>query len=113
MISASYTSASWIPWGQRKGARTRRGMILAFKPTASRALADVPARVVTIGPRFRSGDYLVTLEYARPAIDDPGRTPCRAGDLPCQPQDARECPVVKPVADWHHAVADSIRGALS
>jgi hypothetical protein len=66
MVSVSQASASWIPWGQRKPAETRRGMLLAFKPTASRALADVPAEVVAIGPRFRSGDYLVTLEYARP-----------------------------------------------
>ncbi len=42
------------------------GMTLAFKPTASSALADVPARVVYVWPRFRSGDYLVTLEYGQP-----------------------------------------------
>ncbi len=65
-MSASHTSASWIPWRQRKAASTKHGMILAFKPTASRALAGIPARVVAIGPRFRSGDYLVTLEYDRP-----------------------------------------------
>ena len=29
-------------------------------------LADVPARVIYVGPRFSSGDYLVTLEYERP-----------------------------------------------
>ena len=42
------------------------GMKLAFKPSASEALAGVPADVIGIWPRFRSGDYLVTLEYARP-----------------------------------------------
>jgi len=41
-------------------------MTLAFKPAASETLADIPARVVEIWPRFRSGDYLVTLEYAQP-----------------------------------------------
>ena len=41
-------------------------MTLAFKPMASRVLGDIPAQVVAIWPRFRSGDYLVTLEYAAP-----------------------------------------------
>jgi hypothetical protein len=40
------------------------GMTLAFKPAASQELADIPARVIEIWPQFRSGDYLVTLEYA-------------------------------------------------
>ena len=66
MVTASSTSAAWLPWAQRKAARSRPGMIMALKPSASRALAEIPGRVVTIGPRFRSGDYLVTLEYARP-----------------------------------------------
>ncbi len=66
MVSLSQNSASWIPWRERKPAQIRRGMRVAFKPTASRALAGVPARVVAIGPRFRSGDYLVTIEYDRP-----------------------------------------------
>ncbi len=43
-----------------------RGMTLAFKPEASAELADIPACVVDIWPRFRSGEYLVTLEYAEP-----------------------------------------------
>ena len=42
------------------------GMTLAFRSTGSESLADIPARVIYIWPRFRSGDYLVTLEYARP-----------------------------------------------
>ena len=45
---------------------TKLGMTLAFKPMASRVLGDIPAQVVAIWPRFRSGDYLVTLEYAAP-----------------------------------------------
>ncbi len=42
------------------------GMTLAFRKTASASLADIPARVTHIWPRFRSGDYLVSLEYAKP-----------------------------------------------
>ncbi len=42
------------------------GMTLAFHPCASERLADIPAQVVEVWPRFRSGDYLVTLEYAKP-----------------------------------------------
>ncbi len=42
------------------------GMTLAFKDVASEPLAHIPARVIYIWPRFRSGDYLVTLEYAAP-----------------------------------------------
>jgi hypothetical protein len=41
------------------------GMTLAFTPTSEVALADIPAKVVYIWPRFRSGDYLVTLEYTQ------------------------------------------------
>lgn len=43
-----------------------RGMTMAFKQTASQSLAGIPATIVDIWPRFRSGDYLVTLEYATP-----------------------------------------------
>jgi hypothetical protein len=42
------------------------GMALAFKATAGVPFADIPARVIYVWPRFRSGDYLVTLEYVRP-----------------------------------------------
>ena len=42
----------------------RRGMLLAFTPASSMELADIPAQVVYIWPRCRSGAYLVTLEYA-------------------------------------------------
>jgi hypothetical protein len=41
-------------------------MTLAFTAASSTALADIPARVTHIWPRFRSGDYLVTLEYNAP-----------------------------------------------
>jgi hypothetical protein len=47
-------------------AKPRRGMIVAFMQNASKELADVPGRIIDIWPRFRSGDYLVTLEYDRP-----------------------------------------------
>ena len=42
------------------------GMTLAFQSRASEGLADIPAQVIEVWPRFRSGDYLVTLEYATP-----------------------------------------------
>ena len=42
------------------------GTTLTFKATAEASLAGVPATVVDVWPRFRSGDYLVTLEYAQP-----------------------------------------------
>ncbi len=47
-------------------AKPRVGMILAFKDHPPHPLAAIPARVVYVWPRFRSGDYLVTLEYDRP-----------------------------------------------
>lgn len=43
-----------------------RGMTVAFKATASEALAGIPATVIDVWPRFRSGEYLVTLEYGTP-----------------------------------------------
>lgn len=42
------------------------GMIFAFKDSAPQPLCGIPARVISVWPRFRSGDYLVTLEYATP-----------------------------------------------
>ena len=42
------------------------GMRLTFVATACAELAGIPAEVTYIWPRFRSGDYLVTLEYAEP-----------------------------------------------
>ena len=42
------------------------GMTVAFTAEASAELADIPARVIAVWPRFRSGAYLVTLEYAQP-----------------------------------------------
>ncbi|HSH78461.1 MAG TPA: hypothetical protein VLA19_08015 [Herpetosiphonaceae bacterium] len=41
------------------------GQIFTFKASASRELAGVPATVVAVWPRFRSGDYLVTLEFVQ------------------------------------------------
>ncbi len=43
--------------------KLRLGMTVTLTPTASRELAGIPARVIAVWPRFRSGDYLVTLEY--------------------------------------------------
>ena len=42
------------------------GMALTFTSTAAPELAGIPATIVSIWPRFRSGDYLVTLKYQRP-----------------------------------------------
>ena len=46
--------------------KPKLGMILAFQPTPAEPLAGIPAQVISIWPRFRSGDYLVTLEYPQP-----------------------------------------------
>ena len=45
--------------------KPKLGMTLAFQPTPAEPLAGIPAQVISIWPRFRSGDYLVTLEYAQ------------------------------------------------
>lgn len=42
------------------------GMNVAFKSTDAAPFASAPAAVIHIWPRFRSGDYLVTLELAVP-----------------------------------------------
>ena len=42
------------------------GMNVAFKSTEATPYSAVPGAVVHIWPRFRSGDYLVTLELAVP-----------------------------------------------
>ena len=47
-------------------AKPRLGMTLAFPATPAEPLAGIPGRVIYIWPRFRSGDYLVTLEYPAP-----------------------------------------------
>jgi hypothetical protein len=42
------------------------GMKVAFKSTESVPFSAVPCEVVHVWPRFRSGDYLVTLKLAVP-----------------------------------------------
>ncbi len=42
------------------------GMNVAFKSTEAAPFAAVPSQVVHVWPRFRSGDYLVSLELAVP-----------------------------------------------
>jgi hypothetical protein len=66
MASSLYTGAFRFFGLSKKDEATRPGMILAFRPDASHVLADIPARVVSVGQRFRSGEYLVTIEFARP-----------------------------------------------
>lgn len=51
------------------------GAVVAFKPVASSALADIPARVTHILARLASGEYLVTLEYAQPVVVRAERAP--------------------------------------
>ncbi len=46
--------------------KPRLGMPLTFIATASPELAGIAGTVTHVWPRFRSGDYLVTLEYAQP-----------------------------------------------
>ena len=46
--------------------KPERGMTVAFKASESQFLAGIPATIIDIWPRFRSGEYLVTLEYASP-----------------------------------------------
>ncbi len=47
-------------------AEPKMGMMVAFKPSGSEILADIPAKVSYIWPRLYSGDYLLTLEYSKP-----------------------------------------------
>lgn len=46
--------------------RPRVGMICAFNPESSEQLGQIPGKVIDVWPRFRSGDFLVTLEYPKP-----------------------------------------------
>ena len=48
------------------------GMTLTFKATSSEPLAGISGRVIHIWPRFRSGDYLVTLEFEQPVKTSEG-----------------------------------------
>ena len=48
------------------------GMKVAFKSTEDAPFAAVPSEVVHVWPRFRSGDYLVTLELAVPVKTNEG-----------------------------------------
>ena len=50
----------------KKSPKPAVGARYRFKVGASQSFADVPVRVVYVWPRFRSGDYLVTLEFDRP-----------------------------------------------
>jgi hypothetical protein len=50
-----------IPWS-----KPAIGMLFMFKENGVQPLGGIPARVISVWPRFRSGDYLVTLEYEKP-----------------------------------------------
>ncbi len=42
------------------------GMTVTFKESAADVYAGVPAQVTYVWPRFRSGDYLVTIQFEKP-----------------------------------------------
>lgn len=44
----------------------RVGMVMAIKPSASVALADIPGEVVQVWPPFGDDERLVTLRYSAP-----------------------------------------------
>ena len=77
------------------------GMTLTFKETSSEPLAGVSGRVIHIWPRFRSGDYLVTLEFEQPI---------RTGEGPISHIDVFLSELCGPVAG-HAANAPSHRHA--
>jgi hypothetical protein len=52
--------------------KPRLGMTFAFPATPAEPLAGIPGRVISIWPRFRSGDYLVTLEFPAPVKTQEG-----------------------------------------
>ncbi len=45
---------------------TKPGIGMTYAFSGDTPLADIPAKVIHIWPRFRSGDYLVTLQYNQP-----------------------------------------------
>jgi hypothetical protein len=65
-----FARAHWNITGARQAngqsLRPRLGMTLTFKPSAEATLAGIPAHIIHVWPRFQSGDYLVTLEFAQP-----------------------------------------------
>lgn len=42
------------------------GTVVAFKDTASQALAHIPGKVTRILAELADGDYLVSIEYPKP-----------------------------------------------
>ncbi len=53
---------------QEWGTVPTSGMTVTFTPDAEPDLAGMKATIVDVWPRCRSGDYLVTLEYAEPLL---------------------------------------------
>ncbi len=53
-------------FGHNASKRVRVGAHCTFAESTAETLADTSGTVVEVWPRFRSGDYLVTLEYAQP-----------------------------------------------
>jgi hypothetical protein len=46
--------------------RPASGKTFMFKSQTDSALSGIPAHVIHVWPRFRSGDYLVTLKFVKP-----------------------------------------------
>ena len=44
----------------------QRGMVMVFKAESAGPLAGLVGTIRAVWPRFRSGDYLVTLEFPQP-----------------------------------------------
>jgi hypothetical protein len=53
---------------QAWGIAPASGMTVTFTPVAEPDLAGREAAIVEVWPRCRSGDYLVTLQYAEPLL---------------------------------------------
>lgn len=53
-------------FGHNASTRVRVGAQCTFADPVAETLADASGTVIEIWPRLRSGDYLVTLEYAQP-----------------------------------------------
>ena len=63
---APHSTSPRAPRGSAPRFTPTCGMTVAFTAAASAMLAGVPAHISTVWPRLASGDYLVTVTYARP-----------------------------------------------
>ncbi len=90
------------------------GMRYRFRVGATPSFADIPVRVVHVWPRFRSGDYLLTLEYDRPAyqeIEELQQFEAFLSELEPIPASGRETSAATPTASsrWSALAASCAR----